>query len=88
MIKKLANILKTNPTTFTTKDVNKFVNNLLKTKNIMKEAGFMLKTSDATTPQLYGLPKLRKENIPLRPIVSFIDSPIYSLAKEYPHYWK
>jgi len=37
--------------------------------------------SDATTPRLYGLPKLHKENILLRPIVSFTDSPTYGLAK-------
>jgi len=29
--------LKTNPTTSTTKDVNKFINNLLKSNNITKE---------------------------------------------------
>ena len=33
-------------------------------------------------PQLYGLPKLHKPNIPLRPIVSSIGSTTYQLAKE------
>ena len=33
-------------------------------------------------PKLYGLPKVHKENIPLRPIVCQIDSPTYLLAKE------
>ena len=33
-------------------------------------------------PQMYGLPKVHKENIPMRPIVSTISSPTYRLAKE------
>ncbi|XP_045535026.1 uncharacterized protein LOC123721196 [Papilio machaon] len=32
-------------------------------------------------PKLYGLPKVHKDNVPLRPIVSQIDSPTYYLAK-------
>jgi hypothetical protein len=31
-------------------------------------------------PHLYGLPKVHKPEIPLRPIVSSIDSPCYALA--------
>jgi len=61
--------LRTNATISKTKDVNKFVNNLLENKKIRKEASFKLKHPDATTPRLYGLPKLHKENIFLRPIV-------------------
>jgi len=74
--------LKTKPTASTTKDVNKFINNLLESNKITKEASFRLEISDATTPRLYGLPKLHKENIPLRPIVSFTftDSPTYGLG--------
>ena len=56
----------TNPIVSTTKDANQSVNNLLETKTITKEASFRLKNSDATPPRLYGLPKLHKENIPLR----------------------
>ncbi|XP_063540745.1 uncharacterized protein LOC134749659 [Cydia strobilella] len=32
-------------------------------------------------PKLYGLPKVHKTNVPLRPIVSQISSPTYDLAK-------
>ena len=32
-------------------------------------------------PQIYGLPKIHKDNTPLRPIVSAIGSPTYLLAK-------
>ena len=34
-----------------------------------------------TTTKLYGLPKLHKPNIPMRPIVSFCGSPTYELSK-------
>ena len=33
-------------------------------------------------PQIYGLPKIHKEGIPLRPIVAAIESPTHKLAKE------
>lgn len=33
------------------------------------------------SPKLYGLPKVHKANVPLRPIVSQVDSPTYNLAK-------
>jgi len=74
--------LKTSPTATTTKEVNKFINNLLESNRTTKEASFRLKITDATTPRLYGLPKLHKENIPLRPTVSFTDLLTYGLAKE------
>ena len=32
-------------------------------------------------PKLYGLPKLHKPNVPMRPIVSFCGSPTYQLSK-------
>ena len=34
------------------------------------------------TPQIYGLPKVHKEGIPLRPIVAAIGLPIHPLAKK------
>ena len=33
------------------------------------------------TPRIYGLPKIHKQGVPLRPIVNTIDSPTYDLAK-------
>jgi len=74
--------LKTNPTASTMKYVNKFINNLLESNKVTKEASVRLKISDATTTRLYGIPKSHKENIPLRPRVSFTDSPTDGLAKE------
>lgn len=40
-----------------------------------------LTTYNALPPRLYGLPKIHKEGIPLRPIVSSINSPSYNLSK-------
>ena len=36
----------------------------------------------SSPPQIYGLPKIHKEGIPLRPIVAAIDSPTHQLARE------
>ena len=36
----------------------------------------------ASAPKFYGLPKIHKENVPLRPLVSSIDSITYEVAKE------
>lgn len=40
-----------------------------------------LKIYNAICPKIYGLPKIHKENRPLRPIVSCINSPTYKLSK-------
>ncbi len=32
-------------------------------------------------PRIYGLPKIHKEGIPLRPIVDFMGSPTYEWAR-------
>jgi hypothetical protein len=39
---------------------------------------------DSKPPHLYGLPKILKTDIPLRPIVSSIDSPCYALEEFLP----
>ncbi|XP_076396721.1 uncharacterized protein LOC143265924 [Megachile rotundata] len=36
---------------------------------------------ESKAPRLYGLPKIHKPNIPLRPIISTIGSPTYKLSK-------
>ena len=40
-----------------------------------------LRSSNGKTPRLYGLPKIHKPGVPLRPIASFVHSPTYQLSK-------
>ena len=40
-----------------------------------------LRCSSGKTPSIYGLPKIHKPDVPLRPIVSFCTSPTYNLSK-------
>ena len=40
-----------------------------------------LRSSAGGTPLFYGLPKVHKPNVPLRPIASFVGSPTYQLSK-------
>ena len=44
-----------------------------------------LRSSGGSTPLLYGLPKIHKPDVPLRPIVSFVQSPTYQLSKHLTH---
>ena len=64
---------------------NKLINIL---KKVKAESGMQDNTyrsmypTGASPPKFYGLPKIQKKNIPLRPIVSSIDSVSYGVAKE------
>ena len=40
-----------------------------------------LRPSATVCPKFYGLPKIHKPDVPLRPIVAFQGSPTYNLAK-------
>ena len=74
--------LQKDPTPNTEKTVNKFVSQLVADNKITKTQSYRLKSSNERAPVLYGLPKLHKENTPLRPIVSFTGSPTYNLSKD------
>ena len=69
----------------TTKYKNKLVNLL---KSIKAEGGMdetlykRLYPTGAGSPKFYGLPKIHKEGIPLRPIVSSIGAVSYETSKE------
>ena len=43
--------------------------------------GTLLRSTAGKIPLLYGLPRVHKPGIPLRPIVSFVNSPTYQLSK-------
>ena len=87
--KKMADILdggdyavvKTNPIPKLEKKVNELLKELWVKEEINKTGYDRLRNTYSATPQLYGLPKIHKPEVPLRPIVSSIDSPTYNLAK-------
>ena len=61
--------------------LNAKVFSLRKTDAIDIQRYYRLRSSVPQSPKLYGLPKLNKPNIPMRPIVSFCGSPTYELSK-------
>jgi hypothetical protein len=63
------------------KEVDSIVDKLLALKFIEKSQKRFLTQCVPKLPILYGLPKIHKNNWPLRPIVSQINSPAYRLNK-------
>ena len=54
----------------------------LKDKDKLEETNYKrIRPNDASTAKFYELPKIHKENNPLRPIVSLPGSPTYELSK-------
>ena len=69
----------------TTKHKNNLVNILKTIKNegeIDEALDKKLYPTGAGTPKFYGLPKIHKEGIPLRPIISSIGAASYATSKE------
>lgn len=60
---------------------NAMVNNWFKNKFIEERIRDNLLIKDALPPKIYGLVKTHKPNMPLRPIVSCIQSPFYQMSK-------
>ena len=75
-------ITKGNPTNRFTNSIKKALEDILQTNNISPELAQHLIPKNPTTPQIYGLPKIHKMEVPLRPIVCTIGSATYNLAKE------
>ena len=78
-----------NPTSSTEKSLNKL---LLQIKDqpasydsskeqLEQKLFYKLHSTDSTPASFYGLPKINKENVPLRPIMSATGSPRYELSK-------
>jgi hypothetical protein len=63
------------------KKIIKQVKNAINNSNLDERTKKRLTPSNEITPRIYGLPKIHKEDIPLRPIVNTIGSPTYELAK-------
>ena len=73
---------------------NKYKNKLItllkkiKTEGGMDDATYRrLYPTGASPPKLYGLPKVHKSGMPLRPIVSSIGSVTYETSKNCPESW-
>ena len=73
----------------TTDPTTKLKNRLINILKMMKGEGKIdentyrkIYPTGASAPKFYGLPKIHKEDVPLRPIVSSIGSVIYEVAKE------
>ena len=53
----------------------------IKKSSLDKETKKRITPKNVIMPRIYGLPKIHKTSIPLRPIVNTIQSPTYDLAK-------
>jgi hypothetical protein len=54
---------------------------LLKKPTLTEDICKQLRPAGSRSPRLYGLPKIHKEGVPLRPTVSYIGAPTYQLSK-------
>ena len=73
-------VLNSDPTSKTQRKLNKMLLDLKKAGKISDSTYKMLYSSDGLCPRFYGLPKIHKLEIPLRPIVSFVNSPTYAIS--------
>ena len=72
---------KPNPINAIQQSVNKLLLRFFRENKINPPTYYFLKCDKGVTPKVYGLPKIHKPNLPLRPIVSFIGSPTYNLSR-------
>ena len=73
--------LRRDPTSTLQQKNNNFVEALFKQEIINKQEKQKMTNYTATAPRLYGLPKIHKDNFPLRPICSSLNSPSHTLSK-------
>ena len=74
-----------------TKPKNRLINIMkkMKTKSEIDENTYMrMYPTGASAPKFYGLPKIHKKEVPLRPIVSSIGFVTYGVAEEFPRILK
>ena len=63
------------------RDGVKIINAIIEKGEINKEAGKMIQPKDCRSPRLSGYPKIHKDGVPLRGVVSFIESPFEKASK-------
>jgi hypothetical protein len=71
----------TDPSKTTVNRINKKLKSLKDQDKLNKRTYDQIRPKDATIAKFYGLPKIHKDNNPLRPIVSLPGSPTYNLSK-------
>ena len=81
LTKNLNATLGRDPTPALQRKLNSKILTLKKTDAFDTQRYYRLRCSVPQPPKLYGLPKLHKPGIPMRPIVSFCGSPTYQLSK-------
>ena len=79
--RKFYKVLDKDPTSSTERKMNAALLGLKKNGTIPEPLYRILRSLGGHIPLLYGLPKIHKPGIPLRPIVSFVSSPTYALSK-------
>lgn len=73
------------PTPSQERKLNALLLPLMRAGSIPERLYYHLRSSAGKIPLLYGLPKIHKPGTPLRPIVSFVNSPTYALSKHLVH---
>lgn len=73
--------LKKDPTSSLQSKNNRLVEKLYNRQLIDAQEKNRLTNKIATAPRIYGLPKIHKDGMPLRPICSSINAPAYELCK-------
>ena len=61
--------------------INNTLTKLVKAKELTPLEARPMRPNDSMTAQFYGLPKIHKDGVPLRPIVSLPGAPTYNLAR-------
>lgn len=73
--------MKRDPTSFLQAKNNRLVEKLFNRDIIDESQKIKLNNKVTIAPRIYGLPKIHKEGIPLRPICSSINAPAFGLCK-------
>ena len=79
--KETYSMIKNNPNLSIQNKINKLITKWKANQMIDENMAKIMTTYNGVTPRIYGIPKLHKIGIPLRPIVSNITAPTYKLSK-------
>ena len=73
--------VKKDPTKKIKEECRVILSGLEKDKVIDRKLYWKLKPTDSPAPRFYGLPKIHKPGVPIRPIVSYTGTPLYNVSK-------